>query len=161
MQQCIKIVFFHIYIWSSTCFGRHTVHHQDPKTPPASSGCAYVEGCWPCSCWTLTASTNWIILWCTYPRTSTIATNCNYDWNKNIVNDACYSVCQNNLILLASWIHCLNRFFQNVIFLLLNGTRRSTVKCFIALIFLFIELRHLMYRFEDCIHIPDHCSLHQ
>jgi len=30
MQQCIKIHF--IFVWSSTCFGRHTVHHQEPKT---------------------------------------------------------------------------------------------------------------------------------
>ena len=40
-------------IWSSTCFGRHTAHHQEPKTALAASGFAYVEGCWPCSCWTL------------------------------------------------------------------------------------------------------------
>jgi len=38
--------------WSSTCFGRHTVHHQEPKTAQAASGFAYVEGCQTCSCWT-------------------------------------------------------------------------------------------------------------
>ena len=45
-----------IFIWSSPCSGRHTAHHQEPKTALAASGFAYVEGCWPCSCWTLTAS---------------------------------------------------------------------------------------------------------
>jgi len=54
MQQCIKIYF--IFIWGSTCFGRHTAHHQEPKTALAASGFAYVEGCWKCSCWTLSAS---------------------------------------------------------------------------------------------------------
>ena len=24
--------FYFIFIWSSTCFGRHTAHHQEPKT---------------------------------------------------------------------------------------------------------------------------------
>jgi len=52
MQQCIKIYF--ICIWSSTCFGRHTAHHKEPKTALAASGFAWVEGCWTCSCWTLT-----------------------------------------------------------------------------------------------------------
>jgi len=46
--------FYFILIWSSTCFGRHTAHHQEPKTALATSGFAYVEGCWPYSCWTLT-----------------------------------------------------------------------------------------------------------
>jgi len=44
--------FYFIFIWSSTCFGLHTPHHQEPKTALAASGFAYVEGCWPCSCWT-------------------------------------------------------------------------------------------------------------
>ena len=57
LQQCIKIYF--IFIWSAICFGQHTVHHQEPKTALAGSGFAYVEGCWPCSCWTLTASSNY------------------------------------------------------------------------------------------------------
>ena len=57
MQQCIKI-YYSIFIWSSTRFGRHTAHHQEPKTPLAASGFAYVEVCWTCGCWTLTASRN-------------------------------------------------------------------------------------------------------
>jgi len=52
MQQCIKI-YYSIFIWSSTCFGRHTAHHQEPKPALAASGIAYVEGCWTCGCWTL------------------------------------------------------------------------------------------------------------
>ena len=27
------------------CFGRHTAHHQEPKTALAASGFSYVEGC--------------------------------------------------------------------------------------------------------------------
>jgi hypothetical protein len=45
--------YYSIFIWSSTCFGRHTVHHQEPKTALAASGFLYVEGCWTCSWWTL------------------------------------------------------------------------------------------------------------
>jgi hypothetical protein len=44
MQQYIKI-YYSLFIWSSTCFGRHTTHHQEPKTALAASGFAYVEGC--------------------------------------------------------------------------------------------------------------------
>jgi len=33
--------------------GRHTAHHQEPETALRASGFAYVEGCWTCSCWTL------------------------------------------------------------------------------------------------------------
>ena len=51
--------FYFKFIWSSTCFGRHTAHHHEPKTALAASGFAYVEGCWPSSCWTLSASSNY------------------------------------------------------------------------------------------------------
>jgi hypothetical protein len=37
MQQCIKI-YYSIFILSSTCFGRHTAHHQEPEI---ASGFAY------------------------------------------------------------------------------------------------------------------------
>jgi len=55
MQQCIRI-YYSIFIWSSLCFGRHTAHHQEPKTALAASGFAYMWGCWVCGCWT--ASSN-------------------------------------------------------------------------------------------------------
>ena len=48
---------FHVYT-SATCLGGKTAHHQEPKTALASSGFAYVKGCWTCSCWTLSASNN-------------------------------------------------------------------------------------------------------
>ena len=57
--------YYSIFIWSSTCFGGHTAHHQEPKTALAASGFLYVEGCWTCSWWTLsgtvclTTSTNY------------------------------------------------------------------------------------------------------
>jgi len=37
MQQCINI-YYSVCIWSSVCFGRHTAHHQEPKTAMAASG---------------------------------------------------------------------------------------------------------------------------
>jgi hypothetical protein len=43
MQQCIKL-YYSIFIWSSSCFGRHIAHHQEPKTALAASGFSYVEG---------------------------------------------------------------------------------------------------------------------
>jgi len=48
--------YYSIFIWSSTCFGRHTAQHQEPKTALAASGFSYVEGCWTCGCWTLTGT---------------------------------------------------------------------------------------------------------
>ena len=51
--------YYSIFIWSSTSFGRHTAHHQEPKTALAASGFSYVEGCWTCSWWRLTTSTNY------------------------------------------------------------------------------------------------------
>jgi len=52
--RCNSVSKFHfIFIWSSTCFGRYTAHHQEPKTALAASAFAYVECCWTCSCWTL------------------------------------------------------------------------------------------------------------
>jgi hypothetical protein len=44
--------FYFILIWSSTCFKRHSAHHQETKTALSSSGFTYLEGCWMCSCWT-------------------------------------------------------------------------------------------------------------
>jgi hypothetical protein len=37
-------------------FGRHTAHHQEPKTTPAASGFLYAEGYWTCSWRTLSAN---------------------------------------------------------------------------------------------------------
>jgi len=50
--------FYFIFIWSSTCFGRHTANNQEPKIALAASGFEYVEVCWTCSCWTLSGSNN-------------------------------------------------------------------------------------------------------
>ena len=41
----VSTFYYFIFIRSSTCFGRHTAHHQDPKTAIAASGFSYVEGC--------------------------------------------------------------------------------------------------------------------
>jgi len=41
MWQCIRI-YNSMFIWRSTCFGRHTVHHQEPKTALC---CCQVQYC--------------------------------------------------------------------------------------------------------------------
>ena len=64
-SNSVSKFYYSIFIWSSTCFGRHTAHHQEPKTALAASGFSYVEGCWTCSWWMLsgtlclTTSTNY------------------------------------------------------------------------------------------------------
>jgi len=45
----ISEFYYSIFIWSSTCFGRHTAHYQEPKTALAASG-------WTCSWWTLSGT---------------------------------------------------------------------------------------------------------
>ena len=44
--------YYSIFIWSSTFFGRHTAHHQEPKTSLAASGLSYMEGFWTRIWWT-------------------------------------------------------------------------------------------------------------
>ena len=58
MQQCNRFYFILLFrfIWISTYFGRHTAHHQEPKTALAASGFSYVKGCWTCSWWTLSGT---------------------------------------------------------------------------------------------------------
>jgi len=45
MQQFINVFYYSIFIWSSTCFGRHTAHHQEPKTALAASVPATTNVC--------------------------------------------------------------------------------------------------------------------
>ena len=45
MQQCIKL-YYSMFKLGSTCFGRHTAHHQELEIALAASGFAYVKGCW-------------------------------------------------------------------------------------------------------------------
>jgi hypothetical protein len=65
LQQCVKM-YYSVFIWSSTCFGRHTAHHQDHRTALAASGFAYVEGCWMCSCWMLSGRAWQPGCWCSF-----------------------------------------------------------------------------------------------
>jgi len=44
------------YLYEAQHVSGDTAHHQEPKTALAASGFAYVEGCWTCACWTLSAS---------------------------------------------------------------------------------------------------------
>jgi hypothetical protein len=55
MQQSIKIC-YSVLICISTCFGRHTTHHQELKPVLAFSGFAYVKRVGRWGCWKLTAS---------------------------------------------------------------------------------------------------------
>ena len=52
----VSTFYYSVFIWNSTCFGRHTAYHQEPKTALAASGFSYVEGCWTCSWWTLSGT---------------------------------------------------------------------------------------------------------
>jgi hypothetical protein len=54
---------YSLFMWSWTCFRRHTAHHQEPKTALATSGFSYVEGCWKCGLWTLSGT---LIIPCLY-----------------------------------------------------------------------------------------------
>ena len=58
--------YYSIFILSSTCFGRHTAHHQESKTALAASGFSYLEGCWTCSWWTLSGK-----VYCAWQRPPT------------------------------------------------------------------------------------------
>ena len=40
----VSKLYYSIFVWSSTCFRRHTAHHREPKTALAASGFLYVEG---------------------------------------------------------------------------------------------------------------------
>jgi hypothetical protein len=55
-MQNVSKFYYTIFTWSSTCFGRHTARHQDPKTALAASGFSYVKGCWTCRWWTLSGT---------------------------------------------------------------------------------------------------------
>jgi len=92
----ISKFYYSIFIWSSTCFGWHIAHHQEPKTALAASSGFYMwKVVWMRSWWMLsgtlclTTFTNyawnnkmlihccilldfslWIVLWCSDPRTS-------------------------------------------------------------------------------------------
>ena len=59
--------YYSLFIWSSAFFGRHTAHHQEPKTSLAASGFSYVQGCWTCSWWTLSDT---VCAWQRPPTTS-------------------------------------------------------------------------------------------
>ena len=88
----VSKLYYSIFIWNSTCFGRHTAHHHEPKTALAASGFSYVEGCWTCSWWTLsgtlclTMSTNYTSnnlprTWWTLSGTLCLTTSTNYTSN--------------------------------------------------------------------------------
>jgi hypothetical protein len=41
----ISKFYYSIFTWSSTCFGRHNAHHQEPIPGLAASVFSYVDGC--------------------------------------------------------------------------------------------------------------------
>jgi len=45
MQQCIRI-YYSMFIWSSTCFERHTAHRQEPKNCTSEVLDVEVAGRW-------------------------------------------------------------------------------------------------------------------
>ena len=106
--------YYSIFIWSSTCFGRHTAHHQEPKTALATSGFSYVEGCWTCSWWTLsgtlclTTSTNY--------TSKTRGCQCSFRllMMGGVLPETCWASYKYGIIKM--WTHCcilLVFFFMN------------------------------------------------
>ena len=55
-MQNVSKFYYSIFIWNSTCFGRHTARHQGPKTALATSGFSYVKGRWTCRWWTFSGT---------------------------------------------------------------------------------------------------------
>jgi len=53
VDRVFLLALVRLFAHSSSYFGRHTDHHQEPKTALVASGFAYVEDCWTFSCWTL------------------------------------------------------------------------------------------------------------
>jgi hypothetical protein len=49
-------LYYSLFIWSSTSFGRHTAHHQEPKTELLATGFSYMVGCWTCGRWMLSGT---------------------------------------------------------------------------------------------------------
>jgi len=85
--------YYSIFIWSSTCFGRHTAHHQEPKTALAASGLSYVEGCWTCSWWTLSGT----VCLCLYKLVTDVSTkHCGLIFKGRNVQEECSS-CQQTI----------------------------------------------------------------
>jgi hypothetical protein len=58
--------YYSVFIWSSTCFGWHIAHYQEPKTTLVTSDFSYVEGFWKCSWWTLSGT-----VYCAWQRPPT------------------------------------------------------------------------------------------
>ena len=53
-KVCYIYIYIYIYIYMKLNIFRATRRpHEEPKTAIAASGFACVEGCWTCSCWTL------------------------------------------------------------------------------------------------------------
>jgi len=56
MQQCIKILLFHIYMKLDMFRATHRPSSGAQKTALAASGVSYVKGCWTCRWWTLSGT---------------------------------------------------------------------------------------------------------
>jgi hypothetical protein len=94
--RCNSVPNFSIpyFEWSSTCFGRHTAHYQEPKTTQAASGFAYLEGCRTCCCWTLSGN-----VYATWQRPSQVA----YTLPDNVQQPSTYAKLEAACAVLGSW----------------------------------------------------------
>jgi len=59
--RCNSVLKFISYLYEAQHVSGDTAHHQEPKTVLAASVLACVEGCWLCSCWTLSALSQWLL----------------------------------------------------------------------------------------------------
>jgi hypothetical protein len=60
---------FHVYMKLLNMFRVTPAHHREPKTALTASGFAYLEGCWTCSCWTLSGSFRLLMMGGVSPET--------------------------------------------------------------------------------------------
>jgi hypothetical protein len=122
--------YYSIFIWRSTCFGRHTVHHQEPKTALAISSFSYMEGCWTCSWWTLsgtlclTTSTNY--------TSKTRGCQCSFRllMMGGVLPETCWASYKYGIIKM--WMHCciLLDFFLRIVLWCADPRMSSSITVF-------------------------------
>ena len=115
--KCINLskFYYSIFIWSSTCFGRHTAHLQESKTALAASDFSYVEGWWTCGWWTLSAT------YCVWQRPSTFhicksrACQCSFRllMMGGVSPEICWASYKYEIIKFWYILHLVGFFFMN------------------------------------------------
>jgi len=105
MQQYIRC-YCAVFVWSSTCFGRHTAHHQKPKTELAASAFC------TCSWWTLSG-----YAWQHRPTTRTKSRGCQFSFRflmmGGVSPETCWASYKYWIITFDIMLHLVGSFFMN------------------------------------------------